>query len=117
MGHPGEEVSNAVLDFLNGGSLVEGLNATNIVFIPKVRTPSKVSEFRPITLFNVLYKLIAKVLANRLKMVLPHVISPEQSAFIPGQSLPTTFLWPLRRCTLWLPGLMERRGIWPLNLT
>jgi len=81
----GKDVIRATLKFLNGGRFDEGINATNICLIPKVSTPSKVTDYRPISLSNVVYKLILKVLANRLKMVLPSIISPEQSAFIPGR--------------------------------
>jgi hypothetical protein len=80
----GDEVTHVVLSFLNGGSFDPSINATNIVLIPKVSDPIRLTEYRPISLCNVVYKLIAKVFANRLKVVLPRVISKEQSAFIKG---------------------------------
>ena len=46
-----------------------------MTFIPKVKNPGKISEFRPISLCNVIYKLISKVLANRLKPLLPSIVS------------------------------------------
>jgi hypothetical protein len=79
------EVGSAVLDFLNGGSFEATINATYIALIPKIKNPSRITEYRPISLCNVIYKLIAKVLANRLKKVLPHIISANQSAFVPGR--------------------------------
>jgi hypothetical protein len=78
----GSKVSKAVLHFLNGGPFDEALNSTNIVLIPKVNSPTKVTDDRPISLYNVFYKLIAKVFANRFKNVLPLVIFSEQSTFI-----------------------------------
>jgi hypothetical protein len=79
------EVCKAVLDYLNGGNFVEAINETYITLISKVKNPSRLMKYKPISLCNVLYKLIAKVLANRLKKVLPHIISENQSAFVPGR--------------------------------
>lgn len=62
----GNEVCNAVLEIINSGVMPSSLNFTHIVLIPKSKTPSCVTKFRPIRLCNVLYKLISKVLANRL---------------------------------------------------
>jgi hypothetical protein len=81
----GPEVCSAVLQFLNCSKMDASINATHIALIPKKIAPSNVSEFRPISLCNVTYKLISKVLANRLKQILPFVISENQSAFIPGR--------------------------------
>ena len=58
---------DVVLHCLNTGKIFTGLNHTYITIIPKVKCLEKVSDFRPIALCNILYKIISKVLANRLK--------------------------------------------------
>ena len=77
----GDEVAEAVLTCLNTGSIPPSINRTFITLIPKVKSPVRVSDYRPIALCNILYKLISKVLANRLKIFLPCVIYESQSAF------------------------------------
>ncbi|XP_075665270.1 uncharacterized protein LOC142634918 [Castanea sativa] len=78
----GGEVSKAVLSVLNSGNIPNKLNHTFLTLIPKIHSPRKVSDFRPISLSNVLYKIIAKVLANRLKPLLPHLIFETQGVFL-----------------------------------
>ena len=81
----GNNVIDAMLDFLESGHMVPRINSTNIVLISKVKSPEKMSNFRPISLCNVIYKIISKVLANRLIQILPQIISSTQSAFVPGR--------------------------------
>ena len=83
----GPFVTNSVLQILNSGRLPYELNETYICLIPKVQCPQKVTEFRPISLCNVIYKIVSKVLANRLKRILPKVIGEAQSAFVPGRQI------------------------------
>ena len=81
----GTDITEAVLSSLNSGSLLKSINHTFISLIPKVKNPEKVTEFRPISLCNVIYKIISKVIANRLKPLLNSIISETQSAFIAGR--------------------------------
>ncbi|GLT59334.1 hypothetical protein SLA2020_321590 [Shorea laevis] len=81
-----EDVVAPCLSFLNcRGELPTGLNFTHIVLIPKRANPRSMSDLRPISLCNVIYRVLAKALANRFKQVLQHVISLEQSAFLPNR--------------------------------
>ncbi|KAL2248022.1 UNVERIFIED_CONTAM: putative mitochondrial protein [Sesamum indicum] len=83
----GQEVTKAVLEFFSTGKLLKQVNSTLSALIPKVHTPMTVGDFRPISCCNVLYKIIAKLLVQRLSVVLDKIISPCQGAFIPGRSI------------------------------
>ena len=88
----GRKVVEEVMQVLNGGDMPASWNETTVVLIPKVPKPESVKNLRPISLCNVMYKLVSKVLANRLKQVLPDVISPSQSAFVPGRLISDNIL-------------------------
>lgn len=74
-----------MLEFLNGGELPLGLNDTAITLIPKLQNPHKISQYRPIALCPVLYKITVKAVANRIRRILDKVIGEEQSAFVSGR--------------------------------
>jgi hypothetical protein len=80
----GSDIVARALEFLNGGELLQSLNDTSIVLIPKVRNPQSITQFRPISLCTVLYKICAKTIANWMRPELEELISKEQSAFVPG---------------------------------
>ncbi|GKU91277.1 hypothetical protein SLEP1_g5176 [Rubroshorea leprosula] len=82
-----KDVVEFVQDFSRNGKLVRGLNSSFIVLIPKKSNPEDLKDYRPISLINSLYKIISKVLANRIKKVLPKVISGTQSAFLGGRQI------------------------------
>src|ERR1044072_9743703 len=63
----------------------EGINQSLIVLIPKIKKPMHASHFRPISLCNVIFKVITKTIANRLKLVLSDVISEAHRTFVPGR--------------------------------
>lgn len=88
----GSDIVLMVRKFFAEGVLVEGLNETNLVLIPKKTNSSFVSDLRPISCCNVLVKVITKVMANRLKVLLNEVISETQSAFTPGRLISDNIL-------------------------
>ena len=81
----GKDVCETVLDCLNFGRVLNSPNLTHLALIPKVKSPEHLSQFQPISLCNVLYKIISKLLANKLKVIMPSIISDSQSAFVPGR--------------------------------
>lgn len=80
-------VTAVVLEFFKTGKLLRSMSKTNLVLIPKTDVPRTTSDYRSIACCGVLYKCIAKLLCERLKLVLPTLIDPNQAAFVAGHSI------------------------------
>ncbi|WOL11053.1 hypothetical protein Cni_G19814 [Canna indica] len=82
-----QDFFDCITNFQNTSYLPFSWNQTVLTFIPKVSNPSRVKDYRPISLCNLNCHILSKLLANRLKETLPIIISKEQSAFIKGRSI------------------------------
>ena len=80
----GKDVTNVVISFFWLSSMRREVNKSLIMLVPKFCNPSMVNHFRPISLCNVAYKLILKLLTTKLKPLLDKIISPTPSTFIPN---------------------------------
>lgn len=81
----GDDVIEALLLVLSLGHLLQKMNYIHIVLIPKINEPQSVANYRPISLANLISKIVSKVVANWLKLILPNVIFDSQSAFVPNR--------------------------------
>ncbi|XP_013624393.1 PREDICTED: uncharacterized protein LOC106330483 [Brassica oleracea var. oleracea] len=83
----GKDVCEPIKEFFRNGRLLKDLNCTAIVLIPKNLEASALGDYRPISCCNMVYKLISKIIANRIKPILKECISKNQAAFLKGRSL------------------------------
>ncbi|XP_071727353.1 uncharacterized protein [Rutidosis leptorrhynchoides] len=82
-----DELMGAIHDFWVSGKISNGCNASFITLVPKKSDPSALNDYRPISLIGSYYKVISKLLSNRLRRVIPNLVSFEQSAFIKGRNI------------------------------
>ena len=82
-----EDVLAFVYEFFETGFIAIGCNASFVTLIPKVENPVAIKDYHPISLIGLQYKIIAKLLTNRLVKVISSVISMEQSAFVKGRQI------------------------------
>lgn len=88
----GSSVLQSVHDFFRHGLLLKEVNATILALVPKVPNASAVTDYRPIACCNTIYKLITKILANRIAGVLPNLIDQSQNAFVKGRRMSDNIL-------------------------
>lgn len=82
-----KEVIKAVFSFFSSGRMLGEANKTFITLVPKKSCCNSPKDFRPISLCNFIYKVISKIMVNRLRKVLDRIISKNQMAFIHGRNL------------------------------
>ena len=88
----GKDVATVVTDFYENNIFHNEINRTHIALIPKIPSPDTPKDYRPISLCNVIYKIIAKTLAKRIKIHLPHIIHPAQAAFMQGRHIASNII-------------------------
>ena len=82
-----EEIFETITKFFRFGGSLKHLNITWVTLIPKVESPTKIEEFRPISMVGSIYKIIAKILSSRLKEVIAPLIDESQSAFVRNRQI------------------------------
>ncbi|XP_052206780.1 uncharacterized protein LOC127811107 [Diospyros lotus] len=88
----------AIEEFFGSSSLLKQINHASIALIPKSSHASEVQDFRPISCYNVTYKVISKILVARLAHVLPCLVNQAQSAFVKGLRFPSNFIGWIMEC-------------------
>ncbi|KAK1644767.1 hypothetical protein QYE76_062572 [Lolium multiflorum] len=83
----GHQTPPELRKFFELGSMPDGVNDTAIVLIPKIKNPTNLKDYRPISLCNVVYKVMVKCLVNRLRPLLKSIIAETQSAFVPERMI------------------------------
>jgi hypothetical protein len=81
------EVWEILEDARASGQILKALNSTFLALIPKEGQAQHPQQYRPIALCNIIYKLLTKIIAGRLKTILPTIISPEQSGYVEGRQI------------------------------
>eukprot|EP00253_Pinus_taeda_P006660 PITA_06660 len=81
------DIIKVVEESRTSGSLYNAINSTFIALIPKTDAPASFDDYRPISLCNVLYKIISKIIANRIKPILSRHIAPQQFSFLEDRQI------------------------------
>ncbi|XP_060190753.1 uncharacterized protein LOC132620044 [Lycium barbarum] len=82
---PGTETTKAVKHFFESCLMPRPVNCASVSLIPKVKNPTAMKEYRPISCYTILYKIISKVITARLQQVMPLLVENTQTAFVPGR--------------------------------
>jgi hypothetical protein len=81
------DLSNAVLQFFTSSWILPGYNSNIIALLPKVQNATSIDQYRPIAMANFKFKVISKIIADRLASIMPSIISEEQMGFIHDRNI------------------------------
>lgn len=94
------KVIDVVQFFFREGYMIKPFNHTFVTLIPKKEKPNAVKNFHPISLCNVVYKIVTKILSNRLRIILDKVIYLYQCAFMLGRSITHSVIACMNLCII-----------------
>jgi hypothetical protein len=83
-----EDIYKLCFDFYDVNLNLESINMAHITLVPKVQSPTRINDFRPITLLNCVVKILTKLLANRLQNVVLRIVNKNQYGFLKGRNIP-----------------------------
>lgn len=81
------DIISFVCDFYEKAILTKSCTSYFITLIPKIKNPQSLSEYRPICIVGSLYKILAKILASRLRSIIGNLVSKNETAFVPGRNI------------------------------
>ena len=81
----GDSVRQKVNEIFSSRKIAKYLNQTIITLVPKCKNPNSFNHYFPISLCNIVYKIVSKIIVGRLRPLLPNLVSPLQTAFVLGR--------------------------------
>lgn len=110
------DITRAIQYFLSSGKLLKQVNYTHVALVPKQKFPQDMAQLPPINLCSMVFRIASKVLANRLKLVLPLIISQTQNAFVPGWNISDNTIIASEIANYMFPRRQREEGLFVIEI-